>query len=69
MAIILFISINTDLERTKYAALHIVNYLNYEMDRNRTPTNVYLDLSKAFDTLSYNIPLPKLGNWQLGYRE
>ena len=32
---------------TEYAALHIVNYLNYELDRNRTPTNVYLDISKA----------------------
>ena len=40
---------------TEYAALHIVNYLNFELDRNRTPTNVYLDLSKAFDTLSHNI--------------
>ena len=45
---------------TEYAALHIVNYLNYEMDRNRTPTNVYLDLSKAFETLFYNILLRKL---------
>ena len=35
---------------TEFAALHIVNYLNYEMDQNRTPTNVHLDLSKAFDT-------------------
>ena len=24
---------------TEYAALYIVNYLNYELDRNRTPTN------------------------------
>ena len=48
---------------TEYAALHIVNYLNYEMDRNRTPTNVYLDLSKAFDTLSHNILLRKLKHY------
>ena len=45
---------------TEYAALDMVNYLNYEMDRNRTPTNVYLDLSKAFETLFYNILLRKL---------
>ena len=48
---------------TEYAALHIVNYLNYELDRNRTPTNVYLDLSKAFDTLSHNILLRKLKHY------
>ena len=45
---------------TEYAALHIVNYLNYEMDRNRTPTNVYLNFSNVFDTLSHNILLRKL---------
>ena len=48
---------------TEYAALHIVNYLNSEMDRNRTPTNVYLDLSKAFDTLSHYILLRKLKHY------
>ena len=50
---------------TEYAALHIVTYLhvNYELDRNRTPTNVYLDLSKAFDTLSHNILLRKLKHY------
>ena len=48
---------------TEYAALHIVNYLNYELDRNRTPTNVYLDLSKAFNTLSHNILLRKLKHY------
>ena len=48
---------------TEYAALHIVNYLNSELDRNRTPTNVYLDLSKAFDTLSHNILIRKLKHY------
>ena len=50
---------------TEYAALHIFNYLNYELDRNRTPTNVYLDLSKAFDTLSHNILLRKLKHYRV----
>ena len=48
---------------TEYAALHIVKYLNYDLDRNRTPTNVYLDLSKTFDTLSHNILLRKLKHY------
>ena len=48
-----------------YASLHIVDYLNYEMDKNRTPTNIYLDLSKAFDSLSHYILLNKLQHYGL----
>ena len=48
---------------TEYAALHIVDYLNYEMDLKRTPTNIYLDLSKAFDSLSITILLSKLRHY------
>ena len=36
---------------TEYAALHITDYINYKMDVGKIPVNVYLDLSKAFDTL------------------
>ena len=50
---------------TEYASLHIVDYLNYEMDKNRTPTNIYLDLSKAFDSLSHYILLNKLQHYGL----
>ena len=44
---------------TEYAALHIVDYLNYELDLKRTPINLYLDLSKAFDNLSHKILISK----------
>ena len=31
---------------TEYAALHLTDYINYEMDRGKTPTNLYLDFSR-----------------------
>ena len=45
---------------TEYAALHIVDCLNYELDLKSTPINQYLDLSKAFDSLYREILLSKL---------
>ena len=50
---------------TEYASLHIVDYLNYEMDKNRTPTNIYLDISKAFDSLSHGILRNKLQHYDI----
>ena len=44
---------------TEYAALHLTDYINYEMDRGKTPTNLYLDFSKAFDTLVHSVLLHK----------
>ena len=45
---------------TEYAALHLVDYLNYEMDSRRTPVTIHSDLSKAFNCLSHFILLDKL---------
>ena len=50
---------------TEYASLHLVDYLNYETDKRRTPVNFYLDLSKAFDSLSHYILLNKLQHYGL----
>ena len=44
----------------EYASLHIVDYLNYETDKHRTLVYIYLDLFKAFDSLSHYILLNKL---------
>ena len=38
---------------TELAAIKLVDYLTHKMNTNKMPTSIYLDLSKAFDTLSF----------------
>ena len=45
---------------TEYAAIEITDRIIAAMDKNNIPLNVYLDLSKAFDTLDHAILLEKL---------
>ena len=45
---------------TELAALKLINQLISELDRNNPPTNIYIDPSKAFDTLDHLILLNKL---------
>ena len=45
---------------TEYAALELVDRITFEMDQSNTPISLFLDLSKAFDTLDHNILLSKL---------
>ena len=48
---------------TELASIKLVDYIIMEMDdpkTTKTPTTVYLDLSKAFDTLNYDIFVSKL---------
>ncbi len=45
---------------TEYAALELIDRVLVEMDKNDMPINIFLDLSKAFDTLDHNILLHKL---------
>ena len=45
---------------TKYAAVKLIDHAISEMENQKIPTVVIIDLSKAFDTLSYDILLYKL---------
>ena len=45
---------------TELAALKLVNHVIIEMDNFNLPTNIYIDLSKAFDTLNFDILLNKI---------
>ena len=40
--------------------LELIDIITQHLDKGTTPINVYLDLTKAFDTLDHNILLHKL---------
>ena len=45
---------------TELAALKLVDHLTKEIDHRNVPINIYIDLSKTFDTLDHTILLAKL---------
>ena len=51
---------------TELAALEVTDQILFQMDNNKTPINIYMDLSKAFDCLQHNILLSKLSHY--GFR-
>ncbi len=48
---------------TEFAAIEVIDRITQQMDNGETPFNVYLDLSKAFDTLDHNILMEKLKHY------
>ena len=45
---------------TELAAIEMIDRITQELDKGNTPFNIFLDLSKAFDTLDHEIMLYKL---------
>ena len=45
---------------TELAAIQLVDHLTKQMDMGKVPINIYIDLSKDFDTLDHFILLDKL---------
>ena len=48
------------LHSTELAALEFTDRISHEMDAKKIPFSIFLDLSKAFDTLDHNVLLSKL---------
>ena len=47
---------------TELAALNLVDYLTYKLDNGIIPINIYIDISKAFDTIIHSILLEQLSH-------
>ena len=48
------------MHSTEYAVLELIDKIITQMDKDELPINIYLDLSKAFDTIDHSILINKL---------
>ena len=44
----------------EYVGIKLIDHVSKQMEHGKTPGNLYIDLSKAFNTLTFNILLFKL---------
>jgi len=49
-----------ELHSTELATLEIADKITFEMDKGKLPISIFIDLSKAFDTIDHKILLHKL---------
>ena len=48
------------LHSAEFATVKLADYISKQMESGKIPCNLYIELSKAFDTLCYDILLHKL---------
>ena len=48
------------LHSTEYATVKLIDHVSKQMESGNIPCTLYIDLSKAFDTLSFDILIHKL---------
>ena len=48
------------LHSTEYAAVKLIEHVSKQMESDKIPCTLYIDLSKAFETLSFDILIHKL---------
>jgi len=54
---------------TELASLRLIDHITKQMDQMELPLNIYIDLSKAFDTLDHTILLSKMNFYGISGRE
>ena len=50
---------------TSHALIHLINRISLAIDQRKTSVGVFLDLSKAFDTLDHQILFTKLEHYYI----
>ena len=48
---------------TEWAAMELIDRITTDIDKNRIPINIYIDLTKAFDSISHDILFHKLAHY------